>query len=272
MENLFLEFELDCQIADNLFETARDKFNISVVELTMLKNQGYFTESEDDTDIYTEAVSKYLESIKDFFKKILDSIKNLVTNVNDKIKVEMQKKEVNKKLKKLKEQLAKEKSIYRNGKVKYFDTAKYIKEYTKYINLMVSENKKLYSKEYKSVDEYQAARKKCIEKLDKFFMNSKLYDGETFYIENAVSNCIEYTEKEIASQNSVNNAYRAAWEKAVKEFQNMAEKEDDEAKINDIKQTTNSFTSKCSSAFKKIVNAPFEKLGIIKKSLSSASV
>lgn len=270
MESLFLEFDLDCQIANNLFETARDKFNVSITELTNLKNQGFFTESEDDDNVYIEAVGKYLDAIKKFFKKILDSIKALVQKVKDKIDIEMSKKEMNKKLKKLKEKLAEDKSILRNGKVKYFDTARYIKEYTKYINLSVSETKKLYSKEYKSYDEYLAARKKAEEKANKFFVDSHLHDKETFYINEEIQKVIQYTEKELASQKSIFDAFQRQWENGVNEFHNMAEKEDDESKINDIKQTTSSFTSKCASAFKRIVNAPFEKIRTISSHVTNS--
>jgi hypothetical protein len=259
-----MEFDLDQLKNDHLFETALDHFKIKVTELAMLKDQGYFAESDEDDIVFEEAVSGFIDKIKQFFQNIIDNIKKLAAKVKENVSMEMQKREVNKKLKEYKVILAKSKQGAFNGKkVKMFDTAKYVKAYTQYINLNVSENKKLYAKTYKDVDEYEKAYRAACEKLDNKYKELHLDDVEAYEISMSVNSAMTYTEKEIASWQNVQKLYQEAWQKAIEEQEKLALKEDDQQKVSDIKTQSTSFSSKCASGFKKIAKSPFTKLAII---------
>ena len=254
--NILFEYDLESMKNEHMMESATDSFNIAVMELTMLKNQGFVEESE--SMVYAEAVGKYTEAIKKFFQNLIESIKKLVKEVQEKVRLEMTKRDVNKKLKELKKAMAADKTAYSGKMVKIFDMKKYMKEYTKYINFYVTSVKSLYSKEYSNYDEFLKALKNAEDALTKMADNCHLDDFGKWELETGVNNAITLTETELNSMESVQRAFYNAWIEAIEKSEEIAEKEDDSSKISKIKSMTSKFSSMCSRAYTKMMKHPVE--------------
>lgn len=256
----FLEFEINSLKNDHMFESAVSKFDINVLELSMLANNGYIQESEEDGSIYEEAVGTFLQKVKEFFNNMIENIKNLVKDCVSKVQAKFVARDIEKKLSLVKQSLAANKSIALKGKVSYFHTTAYIKEYDAYIKLVVTETKKLYNKEYKDFDEYNKARIAATQKIQKFFDSSLISTEEKCYIDSGINEFYKYSENEIKHWKTVVDAFQKTWVNAVNEMKDLALKEDDESKIQDIKSDASDLTAKCSKGLKTIVEAPVKKL------------
>lgn len=267
--DILFEYELGVQKLDHMFESATDRFNIAVMELSMLANQGYIKESEDS--IFTEAVSEYTEKIKKFFTELIEKVKKLVKEIKNKMHVKMVQKDVNKKLEQMKKTLANNKAIYNGKTVKLFDTKKYLKEYTVVINTLVAELKKLYSKEHTNVDEYEREVDKLNKKMNKLVDKFMITNDESWYISVAVNEAIVYTENECKNIESIQNAYEKAWIDAIESMMSLAENEDDATKVTDIKKQTSKFSAACSKVFNTISQHPIKSTATLSAVLSAAA-
>lgn len=263
MNSIFMEYDLNMLRAENEYSIAKDAYNITVTRLSnIMENAVDDSYTDDIMSAYFEAAGSFTESVKKFFHTILENIKKLCSAVVRAVQTKIAQHNVNAKLKDLKEQL---KIIHFNGndKVTMFDTAKYTKALTQYVNAVVKESKAVFSKQYDSVEAYEKAVRASNEKLDNLYKSLNLDSDAVFTINQAVPTAITYTEKEVNNITQIANAYQKMWETATIDLQNMAVSEDEPSRVAYIKNRASNLQTKCSSAFKKIINSPVTKVAAI---------
>lgn len=242
----FLEFDLDMKKADHIFETASDKLDISALEIYTLENSGMFESSEDPDEMFSESAGKFMEAIKAFFKKIKDSIKKLYLSIKDAIENAIRKHEMKKKLKELRDAIKSSKEMQKSlssSKSEISDTTKLYKAYCEYMDTVLKEIRKVYSKTYESIDEYTDAVEKSnaviYDKADKLGMS--VFDTEV--VNMTFDKAFSFTEKESDNISKLTEMYMNKWLTSTDELEKIALSQDDASKISDIK----GFISKCNS-------------------------
>ena len=217
----FMEFELGMQILEHNYETSMEKLSIYLEEAAMLEEQGYFEESVDD--VFTEAGKNFLQIIKDFFKGLVEKIRKLIADLKYKHQINVAKKNINKRLKEFKKTLAANKAYAKGEKVTVFNTSRYVKEYTKYINMAVEETKKVFNKKYTSLEELEKAYTESDRRLVEMAKKMKFSDDEVWTITINLQEAVVITEKELADFNANINELVAAQEKLIQEQEKIAE-------------------------------------------------
>ena len=251
---LFEQFELDNLKADHAYECALDQFAISAMQLNSLIKEGYYSEaSEDSNEEHKNIAKKFLDSVKNWFDDLIERIKKLVTDFIIEIKAKQRAKDINKKLDTVKKIWASNKSMLVNKKVKGVDTAKYYRQYTKYINEWVSGVGKLYSKNYDNYEDFEKACNEFDKKMDSLINELNLIDDEPYLLDYNLNSMIQYTEKELASQESIAKAYRQKWIDAVNVTKKASENQKDTRIVNASKSIASKLTSVCSNGLKKII-------------------
>ena len=258
MDILFKEFELDMLKNDHMFECAYDRFAIKSEEIFNMINEGYYKESSTDADdLIEEAAADFIKSVKAWFDNMIEKVKLLIQEVVSKIKVAQEAKKVNKYLTDIKKWMANNRSIVVNKKIKVTDTAKYFKAYTGYIDLWVKGIKEIYSKKWDNFDEYTEVLNKFKENLEKYTVDNQMNDIETATLTLSAKDCLTYTEKELANQKSIYDAYWKKWKEGISIAEQKAEDFINDASgnpncVGDIKKATSKLTSVLSKGLKKI--------------------
>lgn len=233
------EYSLATLKNEHLFESALDTFKIKCLEIAGLEEQGFFGESADE-DIYLEAATEFMAKVKEFFANLIKNIKEFVQKITIKISSEIQAREINKKLEKAYDNLAhitiNDTHLYKDYIILNKTSDDIVKDYKKYVTLMVKCTKTLYSKEYKSVEEYQDAYHKLYKVLEDARRKLEISIGEGSKLEGAMNKYLELSKKEIASHKSVMEAYQKMMEEEAKALQELAENEDDVTKVKDIQK------------------------------------
>ena len=290
----FMEFELGMQILEHNYETSMEKLSIYLEEAEMLEEQGYFEESVDD--VFTEAGKNFLQIIKDFFKGLVEKIRKLIADIKYKHQINVAKKDINKRLKEFKKTLAANKAYAKGEKVSMFNTSRYVKEYTKYINMAVEETKKVFNKKYTSLEELEKAYTESDSRLVEMAKKMKFSDDELWTININLQEAVVITEKELADFNANINELVAAQEKLVQEQEKMAEtftndleiastietgsndtvgkKVDSfvaiaKRKIERVKTFASQMTSKLPPVVQKVLKSPITKVGLIGAAIAS---
>lgn len=262
-DEIILEFEVANMKNDNLFEAACSKLTIKAYELARFHDDNVFTESEAN-NYFAEEVGKYTAAVKTYFETIIAKIKELIQKITLAIETEIAKKQINKKLKYLKKHMSKVKKSKMDGsKIKIFDTIRYTRDYTKYINAAVESLKKVYNKEYENYDEFLKAVYKNDEELDKLAENLDLTYGDKYVLEVNIHDAYQYTVKEQECIDSLRKSFEETLLGGVKTLQSLAENEDDMTKIKHIKSTVSSLISKCTAALRNIVKSLITKVNAI---------
>lgn len=266
LDKIFLEFDIDIMKANHIYEVASNAFDIKMNELMILESQGYFESGEDSDNMFMEDANKFLDSVKEFFKNLRDAISSLFMKLMDGLKLKMEEHEVNKKIKDAKKNLAEIKASGNDKKVKFFDTAKYMRNYTKFTNEYVKSIKELYSKEYKDLVEYENSMKRVEDKLEKLYKELDLDNEEAYIIMMNATNVVSFSDKEL---NNIEKLTRMLKDKALEEMnqmENLTDKEDDKAKIGHIKR----FASKLSSVGSKGLRFIYRNAGTIISTIAYA--
>lgn len=269
MHEYFMEYKLAVQKADHIFETALDLFAINSIDIACQHQQGVITESSEVDELILEETGKFIQAIKDFFKKLIDSCKKLIHDATIKFNIAVQSIKVNARLKELKKLMASERARYENKKVNIFNTRKYMKAYTEYISFAVGIYKKVYSKEYNTVEEYEEVLRKVAEADNKKFKELKLNDMEAYVFASTVRDAIEFTEKELDSMDSITRTYEKMWIDAINEIESMTKNRKNSSEISDIKNFASRISSGFSKAFHNIISAPIHKVSVIMKSIGN---
>lgn len=263
MRKFFMEYELNTMKADHMFESAFDTFAIKGAQIMYLESS---MDEDTQNDYLIQEAGKFVQAVKKFFQKLIDNARKLIHDISVKFAVDMESRKVNAKLKELKAKLAQEDYQYAaSQKVECFNLKGYTKAYSQYINECVAQAKKLYSKEYDTVDEYNAAFEKMGEALTKKLEELKLDKYDSYVLEVGVVDAIRYTEDELKSMVSVTRAYEKAWTDAIKEYEKMATSTDNATAVSDIKAECSSLNTHCSQGIKNIISSPIKKLSNILK-------
>ena len=277
----FMEFELGMQILEHNYETSMEKLSIYLEEAEMLEEQGYFEESVDD--VFTEAGKNFLQIIKDFFKGLVEKIRKLIADIKYKHQINVAKKDINKRLKEFKKTLAANKAYAKGEKVTVFNTSRYVKEYTKYINMAVEETKKVFNKKYTSLEELEKAYTESDGRLREMAKKMKFSDDEVWTITINLQEAVVITEKELADFNANINELVAAQEKLAEACTNDLEKASTietgsndtvgkkvdsfvaiaKRKIERVKTFASQMTSKLPPVVQKVLKSPITKVGLI---------
>ena len=290
----FMEFELGMQILEHNYETSMEKLSIYLEEAEMLEEQGYFEESVDD--VFTEAGKNFLQIIKDFFKGLVEKIRKLIADIKYKHQINVAKKDINKRLKEFKKTLAANKAYAKGEKVSMFNTSRYVKEYTKYINMAVEETKKVFNKKYTSLEELEKAYTESDSRLVEMAKKMKFSDDELWTININLQEAVVITEKELADFNANINELVAAQEKLIQEQEKIAEACTNELekastietgsndtigkkvdsfvaiakrKIERVKTFASQMTSKLPPVVQKVLKSPITKVGILGVAIAS---
>lgn len=251
-DSIFKEFEVNLMKCDNIAESAYDIFKIRTGEVNILANQGYFTEAEvDDGAIYMEAASDFMEKIKAFFKKIIDAIKEFVAKLRDTIDAKRFAAKINAQCNEVKKELAKNAMLrakLKGKKIPFFDGVKAYRAYSKYIATCATENKKLFSKEFSSLDEYIQAATVSNNKIDELIDINDITTLEDYTrmqvdLAYALNKCSELADG-IAK---VTELFHAELTQYVKEMEDLAKAEDDASKVHDIETETSKEVSRSKS-------------------------
>ena len=253
-ESIFREYVLDINKANAMYESAENVFKIQILEASHLANNDFIEEDVSDYELYEETTENFLQKVKNFFNSLREAFSKLVINIQNKIDTEIKKRQLNKKLKEVKKALASNRIAQQKAKqkkVKIFDNVKYMKAYTKYVNIWVAETKKLYSKSYSSADEYLQAFHSYSAKLDEASNKLKLNDDEYFTLETDGLKLLQMTDKELNNYHKATSLIKVEHDNAIKTAENIATKIDDPSKISDIKISTNKLSTKSSTVAKK---------------------
>lgn len=228
------EYSLATLKNEHLFESALDTFKIKCLEIAGLEEQGFFGESADE-DIYLEAATEFMAKVKEFFTNLMKNIKEFITKVQVKIASEIESRQINKKLDAYYDNLAnaviKSSSQYM---ILEQTPEQLVASYKKHAKVVVQCTKELYSREYKNVEEYAEAYNKLLKVVEKSREACMLGWDETRAVEGKVDDKLKYTKKMMSSIDSINKAYWEIAEEEAKALQELAENEDDIAKIKDI--------------------------------------
>ena len=251
-DSIFKEFDVNLMKCDNIAESAYDIFKIKTGELTILANQGYFTESEiENGGVYVEAASEFMTKIKEFFKKIANAIKEFVEKLRNTLDAKMFAAKINSQCKEIKKELAKNAvatAKLKGKKIPFFDGVKAYRAYTKYINVCAIENKKVYSREYDSWDDYVKAATEANNKIDESVEINDIttlddYTSAAISVSFALQSCSELAD----SMAKVTELFFSDLTKYVNAMQDLAESEDDASKVHDIETETSKEVSRSKS-------------------------
>lgn len=271
---IMMEFELGLMENSNVMECAKDRFSIAAAEMANLKNRGYYVESSSDfDDSITVITESFIEKVKEFFKGLIQKVKDLVKSLEDKFKEKMVSREINKKMTAIKQRLADERmEDYLDVKIPYADTKAYMKAYKKYIDGVISNFRKVYTKEYKNYDEYDKAYANLVSENDKLALEFGIDDYERYEISVGLDAFYEYTKDELNSIKSINAAYKKMQEDYLAEMQKLAEKEDDMSKISDIQSQATKTTSKFGTVIRKVISSPLTKVTALAVAVGGVTV
>ena len=263
---IFKEYDLDIAKADATFESAKNIFDIQLLESSYLIKNGFLEESSYECGLYEKANENFLQKLGDFFKSLKDAFVKLINGVIDKAVTAIKKKQVNNKLKEIKKVLASNKMAQQKvsqKKIKIFDSASYTRAYTKYINAWVTESRKLYSKVYKSADEYKKAVANFDSTMEKYADKLNINKTEKYYIETNGINALKMTDKEIENISKSAQLIRKDYERALEKAENMASHNDDPSKVSDIKRFANKLSSRSSVIVKKVMNSSLAQIAAV---------
>lgn len=262
MYQYFAECELNIQQAEHDYEVAFENFASVAADVIYKMNTGVFTESSEADDIILMEAGKFVEAVKKFFATLIESVKKFFSDVSQKWNIEMQKREVNAKLKTLKQQLAQNKIV--NAKdVEVFDTQKYMKACTEYINFVVSETKAGLNKTFKDVKELDKCQQEIDKKILKKISDLGLDDDSVFILNMSINDAIVYTEKEMANFEANTKLVAKAIEDSIRAFEGMASNLDDTERINEVKAKASEAARMANKCTKKAQEGILKRLGKI---------
>ena len=264
-ESLFKEYEIDIAKADHMFETAMDIFNTNLIEKHMLVQEGYIDSQEDIYDLYHESVGSIKDKIKEFFTKIKEAFKKLVLSVKNTVKAQLVKRDANKKLKEVKKQLVENKKLAaqaKGKKVSCFDSVKYTRAYTKFINTTISDYAKVCSKKYNDVKEYKNAYADFLTRMYKNEEKLHLNDEQAWKTGLTVLELVDKANFEVNNYEDTMKKLNDFCISSMEKLHDMAMKEDDTSKISDIESASTKISSKFSSTLKKIGKSPVVLIGL----------
>lgn len=249
MDSYFLEFDLECEKADYLYECAYDKFMIDVTEVHNKVKLGYFNESSNDASFMLEEAGKsFVDSIKAFFSKILNGIKTLVKKVTGAIKTKFNQITASGKLKNVEQALVTNKELA-GQKIKITDRAKYIAAYDDYVKAAVAGVRKLQTTQYKNADEYKKAQDELSEKLQGIIKSWNLDGSDVRQLNIGVADAVKLSNKEIKDFDKNMSEIQGKWTETLAILQKCALNEDDPSKIGFIKSIANQFNNVSSKAY-----------------------
>lgn len=249
MDSYFLEFDLECERADYLYECAYDKFMIDVTEVHNKVKLGYFNESSNDASFMLEEAGKsFVDSIKAFFSKILNGIKTLVKKVTGAIKTKFNQITASGKLKNVEQALVTNKELA-GQKIKITDRAKYIAAYDDYVKAAVAGVRKLQTTQYKNADEYKKAQDELSEKLQGIIKGWNLDGSDVRQLNIGVADAVKLSNKEIKDFDKNMSEIQGKWTDTLSILQKCALNEDDPSKIGFIKSIANQFNQVSSKAY-----------------------
>lgn len=249
MDSYFLEFDLECEKADYLYECAYDKFMIDVTEVHNKVKLGYFNESSNDASFMLEEAGKsFVDSIKAFFSKILNGIKTLVKKVTGAVKTKFNQITASGKLKNVEQALVTNKELA-GQKIKITDRAKYIAAYDDYVKAAVAGVRKLQTTQYKNADEYKKAQDELSEKLQGIIKSWNLDGSDVRQLNIGIADAVKLSNKEIKDFDKNMSEIQGKWTETLAILQKCALNEDDPTKIGFIKTITNQFNNVSSKAY-----------------------
>lgn len=249
MDSYFLEFDLECEKADYLYECAYDKFMIDVTEVHNKVKLGYFNESSNDASFMLEEAGKsFVDSIKAFFSKILNGIKTLVKKVTGAVKTKFNQITASGKLKNVEQALVTNKELA-GQKIKITDRAKYIAAYDDYVKAAVAGVRKLQTTQYKNADEYKKAQDELSEKLQGIIKSWNLDGSDVRQLNIGIADAVKLSNKEIKDFDKNMSEIQGKWTDTISILQKCALNEDDPSKIGFIKSITNQINSVSSKAY-----------------------
>lgn len=249
MDSYFLEFDLECEKADYLYECAYDKFMIDVTEVHNKVKLGYFNESSNDASFMLEEAGKsFVDSIKAFFSKIFNGIKTLVKKVTGAVKTKFNQITASGKLKNVEQALVTNKELA-GQKIKITDRAKYIAAYDDYVKAAVAGVRKLQTTQYKNADEYKKAQDELSEKLQGIIKSWNLDGSDVRQLNIGIADAVKLSNKEIKDFDKNMSEIQGKWTETLSILQKCALNEDDPTKIGFIKTVTNQFNNVSSKAY-----------------------
>lgn len=266
MYQYFMEYELDIQKADHVFECAFDRLALGTIEVAHKKATGVFTESSEMDGFFLEEAKKFVQSAKEFFDKIIKTIQKLAHDLSVKVSVEIQKRKVQVKLHELKKSMV---ALRKESgeKITVIDTMKYYAAYNSYIATATAEYKKLYAREYASIEEYRAAERKADDIIEDKFQKLGLNRIEGYAMDLGISQTIDLTEKEFNNMKSLISQHENLIKSFVNNMKDLASKQDNAEKVQDIQTATSKISRKAGSMLKEIVDAPAKAFNALMRSI-----
>lgn len=272
MEKFFMEYELNTMKAEHMFESTFDAFSLKSTQLLAMEST---MDGDEFNDIIIEEASKFVNSVKEFFEILIENARKLIRDVSTKFMIDIESRSVNKRLKDMKRLLAEGKYAFTKEKVTSLSIKEYLKAYTSYINAHVAEYKKLYSKEYNSIDEYEDAYELANERLENKRIELKIDKVDTYMIAINAVDAIQLTETELKNMHEIQQGYSKMWESSLKEMRNIATSTDNASIIRDVKAGAHEISSVLSNGIRTILRSFIDKISqilrIFKKKDDSSS-
>ena len=200
MDYLIKEFDLNILKANHMLEMALDIYSIKNMEFNILCESTVLTEEEADI-VKDEHKASFLTKLSDFFEKLRNAIVELAKKIIQKIKNTIEEKKINDKLKNIKIQLIKNKEKA-GEKITIFDSIRYKKNYTEYINESVRSIRKIRNTKFTTIRDYMNTIQSEEKRLSDLKLKLGLNKIEEFELTTSVLQATDYTLKE--SLNMVN--------------------------------------------------------------------
>ena len=272
MEKFFMEYELNMLKAEHTFENTFDAFSLKSTQLLAMEST---MDGDEFNDIIIEEATKFVNSVKEFFETLIENARKLIRDVSTKFMIDIESRSVNKRLKDMKRLLAEGKYVFTKEKVTSLSINEYLKAYTSYINAYVAEYKKLYSKEYDSIDEYEDAYKLADERLENKRIELKIDKEDTYMIAIGAVDAIQLTEAELKNMREIQQEYSKMWESSLKALRDIATSTDNASIIQDVKAGAHEISSVLSKGIRVILRSFIDKISqilrIFKKTDESSS-
>lgn len=273
-EKEFLEYNLALNGANHEFESAYDQFYIKAYETYAMECAGVIETEEKADEIFTTACESVVDAITKFFVKIIAAIKGLYVRVKSRIQARKRTKNMEKALKELVTRADKLKNDpeFKSTKIEIYPAMDVYKIYHEYITSEIKLISKLYSKEYKSVDEYVDACKICNDELTQKGNELHMSLQDIKIIKCSVMQGLSFTQKEFDNIEHIYELVTKDYIGFIQNLEKLAIKEDDPTKIKDMKVMTGKCASTLNNGFSKIEENWLKNFKNVAKAIASIGV
>lgn len=269
-ETANLEFELQMQKLDHIWESAMDTFGVQKEEFRISP-----VVEEDMKDLlYNEAASDLGKKVVAVIQKIIDTIKEFCSKMRDMIVEKFSSKEAKEKLKQVEDAISKDPKKA-NEKVKVADDKKAQAALNEYIKQMAILERKLMNIKLQATKGFKASNKndaaliisanQILHDMDK--LNEKydkaLLDENEELIEMALKDAIRFSDKQLQNVKVDYAAVEKESERVLAEFKKDAQGCDEPVKYNAIQKMANALGTRVRKFIQKKTAVRKKNLGII---------